>query len=245
MALRSAAARLVCLVSSRNALSAAPCADVVVASRRWRTSMSSNLPEDEAIDEHKFTAAEMVDTSRCPTFPLDDFVIIPNFVSRDEEEILFQELDGPLRRNRYQNYHWDNAITNYREMFRSRWGKSAQRVVTRILNTEPLKSLAHDNIHILDLAAGGEILPHVDSKEYVGEYVCGISLLSSAIMQFRNHDAGVASALVQRRSLYVMRRRVRYDYTHQVLLGPSLRWPMDGPEGVDFQRQRRITVLFR
>eukprot|EP00050_Salpingoeca_kvevrii_P020552 m.99902 g.99902 ORF g.99902 m.99902 type:complete len:110 (-) comp8913_c0_seq5:118-447(-) len=79
----------------------------------------------------------------------------------------------------------------------------------------------------------------------VGEYVCGISLLSSAIMQFRNHDAGVASALVQRRSLYVMRRRVRYDYTHQVLLGPSLRWPMDGPEGVDFQRQRRITVLFR
>jgi alkylated DNA repair dioxygenase AlkB len=61
--------------------------------------------------------------------------------------------------------------------------------------------------HALDLLSGGRIGFHVDHLEYSGEWIGGLCLLSSAVMQFRHHQypERQASALLPRRCFYLQR----------------------------------------
>ena len=97
--------------------------------------------------------------------------------------------------------------------------------------------------HILDLAdCTGTVLPHVDSREYVGRCVIGLSLLTPSIMRLQSctHPSQKVSILLPQRSLYLMRRSVRYDYTHALDGGRTLQW-----RGDILARNRRVAILFR
>eukprot|EP00054_Salpingoeca_dolichothecata_P012016 m.66597 g.66597 ORF g.66597 m.66597 type:complete len:150 (-) comp19738_c0_seq3:394-843(-) len=108
-------------VGSRRALATVPHPDLT-------------LPEPAPIDSAVFNASQLVDASSPP--PLycpSDFQILPNFVSPYEEQMLFEEISRPLKRLRYSSGHWDKAIEDYREMFRSQWTTSvAQQVVNKV-----------------------------------------------------------------------------------------------------------------
>ncbi|KAF7259776.1 Alpha-ketoglutarate-dependent dioxygenase alkB 7 [Paragonimus skrjabini miyazakii] len=104
-----------------------------------------------------------------------EFIIKPEFISVEEEKNLVDELDTHLLKHRYQDAHWDYAITHYRETERKNWRTINRSVIERLkeftAQTElpaPASCASADqvvlpHIHILDLAENGEIKPHVDS----------------------------------------------------------------------------------
>ena len=83
--------------------------------------------------------------------------------------------------------------------------------------------------HVIDLAPSGEIFPHVDNNDHLGEYIIGISCLSDAVMRFTpsphpEHGCSapadaVVDAWLPRRSLYVMAGECRLQWQHAVLQG--------------------------
>lgn len=91
-------------------------------------------------------------------------------------------------------------------------------------NQQPITWLP---VHVLDLAADGYITPHVDSVKFSGDLVCGVGLLSSAVMTLAPESPPeVASAFdakarlyLPRRSLYVLSGNARYHFTHSVESG--------------------------
>eukprot|EP00052_Salpingoeca_macrocollata_P011784 m.91065 g.91065 ORF g.91065 m.91065 type:complete len:225 (-) comp18199_c0_seq1:31-705(-) len=164
----------------------------------------------------------------------------PDFITPDEEAGLLRELDRPLQRSRYDSYHWDNAITNYREMHRTRWSPSNTVTLQRLRDLPLLKPFQlSPTAHVLDVDAEGEILPHVDSTQYVGRVVVGLSLMSSSVMQFQRQDGATVRVLLHPRSLYIMSGSIRYDFTHAVLRGEQP-W-----QGGSVRKGRRISILVR
>jgi alkylated DNA repair dioxygenase AlkB len=58
---------------------------------------------------------------------------------------------------------------------------------------------------------------HVDSEDAFGEYVCGLSLGSSCVMQLRPvGGAGTISLELQPRSLYILQGGARWAYQHRI-----------------------------
>lgn len=179
------------------------------------------------------------------SFDPSHLVVLPEFVSEGEEQALLAEVDLPLRKLRYDAHHWDNAIRFYRELHKSKWTPTSSAILARV---RQLPCFSEEQVqlssvaHVLDLeAVRGEVLPHVDSLDYVGKTVSGISLLSPSIMRLQHVQSSlVVDVLLPTRSLYIMRRSARYDYSHAVLGGPSLEW-----QGRVLPRDRRIAFLFR
>lgn len=113
-----------------------------------------------------------------------DMIIIPDFVSKAEEERLCTETDKSMKRMRYEYDHWDNAIQGYREMEKIDWLPENEEVFQRLRNKAfHEETLPH--IHILDLAGDGIIKPHVDSSRFCGSTISGISLLTDCIMRLK------------------------------------------------------------
>lgn len=151
---------------------------------------------------------------------VSSFRVVNDYLSEDEEDTLMKEVEPHLKRLHYENDHWDDAIHGYRETERSRWGKASSVIVSRMRQYAfPENENQIAQIHILDLAKTGVIKPHVDSIRYCGNIICGLCLLSDAVMrlvQVDNKDQ-VIDIMLPRRSLYIMRDESRYKYTHEVL----------------------------
>lgn len=117
---------------------------------------------------------------------------IENFVSSDEESRLVQQIEKWLEKKHYEGGHFDKVISHYRELqkpfrFFSAENKLVlERIKERLFPTET-KLLP---VHILDLAAEGEIGSHVDHTDYSGRFIIGLSLLSDVVMTFRHESSG-------------------------------------------------------
>jgi alkylated DNA repair protein alkB family protein 7 len=124
-----------------------------------------------------------------------------------------------------------------------------------------VRAIAWLPVHVLDLAADGYITPHVDSVKFSGDLVCGVSLLSGAVMTLAPEappdlaaapDAR-ARLYLPRRSLYVLSGHARYRFTHSVDGGEARRDRAPEPEdahvrevfGEGYVRERRISLIFR
>ncbi|KAJ2543837.1 hypothetical protein EV175_005950 [Coemansia sp. RSA 1933] len=97
--------------------------------------------------------------------------------------------------------------------------------------------------HILDLHQDGEILPHVDNPDYSGYAVGGLCLLGPAVSTFKHVDDHRVriDVLLAPRSLYFMTNHIRYQFTHEITVGPEQRvW-----QGSPVPRARRISLMFR
>lgn len=194
---------------------------------------------------------QLVCTDRDPTFDRSTFRVLPNVITKEEEKLLLEELHNPLGRMRYENTHWDNVITGYREMYRSQWSPQNTATLHRIQHLpEVACHTPTHRIHVLDLLPEGVVLPHVDHEKYAGPVVIGLSLMSPTIMQLcrvqgSNADGTgtarhVVDVLLQPRSLYIMQGEARYQYTHSILGGIDHSWM-----GIPFTKGRRISLIFR
>lgn len=172
-----------------------------------------------------------------------DLLVYMDFVSEEEERSLLDEVEPHLKRLKYEENHWDDAILGYRETERKNWTQKNKGILERVkqLAFSPDASLL-PYVHVLDLKASGVIKPHVDSVKFCGSTIAGICLLSSAVMRLVNEreKSLYADVLLSRRSLYIMRDRARYDYTHEVLGEESSKF-----KGAVVPRERRIAVIMR
>uniref|UniRef100_A0A1I8GSR6 2OG-FeII_Oxy_2 domain-containing protein n=1 Tax=Macrostomum lignano TaxID=282301 RepID=A0A1I8GSR6_9PLAT len=147
--------------------------------------------------------------------------LFPQFISESEEAALMSELQPILRKLRYESAHWDDAIHNYRETERTVWSDANRALLQRVAETAGLTGKSQlEHVHVLDLAEDGHIRPHVDAVRFCGSIIAGLSLLSDCVMRFTlatAEQSAWAKVLLPRRSLYVMKDRLRYDYAHAVL----------------------------
>ena len=224
--------------------------------------------------------------------------VIEDVVTAAQAHTLVQELEPVLQRRRYERNHWDQVIIGYKEVERPFWDDatnqatidSVRRHIEELVCSGetaarglPASSQAKSETiewlptHVIDLAADGHITPHVDSIKFSGELVCGLSLLSPAIMTL-TFDAEAAAAdtpppgtvegvgaaeggegndedaqvklLLPPRSLYVLSGNARYHFAHSIEKSVE----EDDNSGVraarnvfgpSFQRERRISLIFR
>jgi len=159
------------------------------------------------------------------------------------------------------------------------WSNEAnQKVVDyvrgKILELSGCSALSWLPVHVIDLAEDGYITPHVDSIKFSGGLVCGVSLLSPAVMTLRpaphedsdhvveknDFDDSCVRLYLPPRSLYVLCGNARYDFTHSVDSGFGADSPRGstskkevrmtikdakGALGEDYHRARRISLIFR
>ncbi|KAK3090956.1 hypothetical protein FSP39_016042 [Pinctada imbricata] len=173
----------------------------------------------------------------------ENMLIFEDFITKQEETALMNEIEPYMRRLRYEHDHWDDAIHGYRETERRNWNEENSKVLKRVQDVAfppPTAKLAY--VHILDLQKTGYIKPHIDAVRFCGNTIAGLSLLSSSVMRLV-HDKQkdkYADFLLKRRSLYIMRDKARYDYTHEVLDEDNSKF-----KGEIVPRERRISVILR
>lgn len=187
---------------------------------------------------------------------LNDMTIVDNFISSSEEDQLFNEIEPYLKRMKYEFDHWDGVIIGYRETERKNWQPENKKIIERVQNFAIKDGKILSHIHVLDLSEDGEILPHVDNVRFCGTVIAGISLLSDSIMRFAPHHEGLegeaaikelehssepfVDVLLKRQSLYVIKNKVRYDYTHQILSKSLSKF-----KSKIVEKSRRISVICR
>ncbi|GFN80155.1 alpha-ketoglutarate-dependent dioxygenase alkb homolog 7, mitochondrial-like protein [Plakobranchus ocellatus] len=150
----------------------------------------------------------------------EDMIVKTDFLNEKEEEALFIEVEKYMKRLRYEFDHWDNAIHGYRETEKKEWNDENMKVLNRVKDlafTPSVAPLAY--VHVLDIAKEGYIKPHVDAVRFCGDTITGMCLLSSCVMRLalESDSTNYADVYLPRRSLYIMRGRARYDFTHEVL----------------------------
>ncbi|XP_015124670.1 alpha-ketoglutarate-dependent dioxygenase alkB homolog 7, mitochondrial [Diachasma alloeum] len=170
--------------------------------------------------------------------------IFPEFITPQEEERLFNEVEPYMKRLRYEFSHWDDAIHGYRETERANWNDENTKIIDRVRKLAfPPGMPQLGLVHVLDLAPEGRIKPHVDSVRFCGDVIAGISLLTDCIMRLTlvgNEKDYREDFLLPRRSLYIMSGVARQKYNHEVL----------GPEESMYQGEkiikgRRISIICR
>lgn len=173
---------------------------------------------------------------------MSNFEVIQDYINEEEEAVLVKEVEPHLRRLKYQFDHWDDAIHGFRETERSRWGKASSNILSRMHQYAFCTGEQLPQVHVLDLAKDGVIKPHVDSVRFCGSIICGLCLLSDAVMRLvhvQNKDQ-VVDIFLQRRSLYVMKDECRYKYSHEVLGEKESYFG-----AIPVPRERRISVICR
>ncbi|XP_043913016.1 alpha-ketoglutarate-dependent dioxygenase alkB homolog 7, mitochondrial [Protopterus annectens] len=173
----------------------------------------------------------------------NDVEVKENFISKEEEEELLKDVQPALNKLKYECDHWDDAIHGYRETEKSRWTEGSKIILQRVRDVAfppgiPQLSL----VHVLDLDKKGFIKPHVDSVKFCGSTISGLCLLSSSVMRLvsENNKADWADLLLQQRSLYILRGRARYEFTHAILKDEDSFF-----KGEKVPRDRRISVICR
>ena len=172
-----------------------------------------------------------------------NLLVYDDFISEEEEAMLYEEVRPSLENRSYQHEHWDDAIHGYRESEKENWSKPCMMVFKRIKDASfdsTQKLLPY--VHVLDLDSKGFIKPHVDSVKFCGSTIAGLSLLSPSIMRFRheNFKRVKIDALLCRRSLYICRNAIRYEFTHEILSPEQSIW-----NGNKIERARRISLMLR
>lgn len=166
-----------------------------------------------------------------------------NFISEEEENVLFKEVETGLRKKRYEFDHWDDAIHGYRETERLQWGVTCESILRRVRAVAfPEDSPLLGPVHVLDLDKDGYIKPHIDSVKFCGSTIAGLSLLSDSVMRLtpENKSTDWVDLLLSRRSLYILRDDARFKFTHGILKDEESFF-----SGQKVPRHRRISVICR
>ena len=126
-----------------------------------------------------------------------------DFITTDEEQEIFNILNPTLADKPYAPSHFDSVIHNYKEQLLHplliKEHPILNNIVDRVRN-KILKDGFHlEDIHVLDIAESGFIAPHVDT-EFTGGIVCGLTLLSDAVVTFQPHVQELQESLLKAQS---------------------------------------------
>uniref|UniRef100_A0AC34GXD4 Alpha-ketoglutarate-dependent dioxygenase AlkB-like domain-containing protein n=1 Tax=Panagrolaimus sp. ES5 TaxID=591445 RepID=A0AC34GXD4_9BILA len=170
--------------------------------------------------------------------------VIPDFITKNEEDELLKEIEPHMKRLKYEKSHWDDAIYLYREREQRKWSEKNTETLSRIAEASFSPETIHlSYIHILDLHKDGHIKPHTDSIRYCGDTISGVSLLSDSVMRLRHKDEKeiyIVDLWLKRKSLYKLTGIGRYDFTHEILAQEDSKF-----NGIEIPKDRRISVICR
>jgi len=173
----------------------------------------------------------------------EDMIVVKDFISEVEEQSILEEVERYMKRLRYEYDHWDNAIHGFRETEKKSWNAPNTEIIQRVKDLAfPSDVLPIAYVHVLDIAKEGYIKPHVDAVRFCGDTITGMSLLSSCVMRLalENDTARYADVYLPQRSLYIMKNKARFDYTHEVLKAEESSFM-----GEPVPRDRRVSVICR
>lgn len=215
--------------------------------------------------------ASNVDLSLAPAdFDTKDLLVVPNFLSKEEHDYLFDVAAAKVRRiagRRYDEGHFDKVISNYRECTVSSWGSGKGSALLDPLADHPLAKEDPRTLailrkvyllfspdlkwlppHILDLREGdGEIRAHVDNVHASGGLVSALCLGSETVAVFRPVGLDVTPTspcirvLLPPGALYAQVGNLRYGYTHEIPGETEARTFRDKA----IPKLRRISMMFR
>ena len=156
----------------------------------------------------------------------DDLVYIPNFISESEETLFLKYLETSeywsnnangkrrrmQRRMQAYGYKYDKGdfsigmrettkIPDVFESLLSRLNKETDRVFNQMTVNEYLPGQGIDS--------------HYDHKTRFGDVIAGVSLGSGCTMIFSHRDDKI-NLYLEPRSLYILKRTIRYDYKHKI-----------------------------
>ncbi|KAK7790223.1 hypothetical protein R5R35_014533 [Gryllus longicercus] len=157
---------------------------------------------------------------QCREQVVENMIILNDFLSLEEEKSLFEEVEPYMKKLHYEFDHWDDAIHGYRETERLQWNEKNKVIIDKVRSVGfPASVPQLKLVHVLDLAENGVIKAHIDSTRFCGNTIAGLSLLSDSVMRLVHHEKKdlKVDALLRRRSLYIMKGVVRYNFTHEIL----------------------------
>lgn len=183
-----------------------------------------------------------------PSSRIPGLVILPEFISRDDEQALLALVD------RDDGAHWLNTV-KARQV--QHFGYEFSYETRRCDETQPLEPMppamakltaqiptsimdTPDQITVNEYKPGQGIAAHIDTHSAFTNAIASLSLDNEIVMEFRHPDGRLESVLCQPRSLLVMTGASRYEWTHAI--PPRLFDVIDG-ERVD--RKRRVSITFR
>jgi hypothetical protein len=160
-----------------------------------------------------------------------------DFATVAEADALVAAADSHMQEQPYLDAHYDSIISNYRECSIDDFSdyEDADAAVRRIRLTAwkvtegaPRRgSGVYPHAQVIDMPSRGRINAHRDNLKLFGEFTAGLNLLSTAVIRFRrialdgtrasSSSPPVIDAILQPRTLYVMHRALRWEYTHEIL----------------------------
>ena len=170
-----------------------------------------------------------------PPHPPKGTVLIPNFISKEEEEFLIQLfltdmkiLDeasaNPKLKNRtvkhfgYQFDYSTNSIVTDPSLVPS-IPTACSPIIDRMLAHLSVKP---DQLTVNYYSPGQGIPPHIETHGSFNDQVCSISLLSNCLMEFKKQapvnesENARLSIYLQRYSLFIMSDELRYAWSHGI-----------------------------
>ncbi|DAZ92767.1 TPA: hypothetical protein N0F65_008149 [Lagenidium giganteum] len=175
-------------------------------------------------------------------------LILPEFISRDEELALLRELDADDKQ-RWKNTVKARQVQHFGYEFnydtrRCDESKPLEPMVPHmqtLIDRIPTSIMASpDQITVNEYLPGQGIAAHLDTHSAFTNAIASLSLENEIVMEFRHPDGRCEGFLLQPRSLVVMTGASRYEWTHAI---PPRTF--DIIDGKKVLRKRRVSVTFR
>jgi alkylated DNA repair dioxygenase AlkB len=176
----------------------------------------------------------------------DDFVVVPDFLTKAEEQELLRKIDAaPWNREmkrRVQQYGFRYDYKARAVSKRDRLGDLpdwAMEIAQRLVDCDYFATLP-DQVIVNEYEPGQGISPHTDRTTCFGPAIASLSLGSDIVMDFID-DVGKSGAVVlPRRSMLVLRGSSRESWRHGIAQRRR-----DVINAEKFARSRRVSLTFR
>jgi alkylated DNA repair dioxygenase AlkB len=201
-------------------------------------------PQEENDDDGKVAEVEKTAEELARATGIDGLILMENFIDEHEEAALIEAIDArewsnQLKRRTQQYGH----IYDYSSRAEGPSKKAdpipeAFRLVVERLSD---KSLLHDPDQVIvnEYQPGQGIGAHIDHKTKFEDNIGSLSLLTPVTMEFtRTKDSKKVRLLLPRRSLLLMRREARYEWSHGIS-------PVKTDPLTKQARKRRVSLTFR
>ena len=177
---------------------------------------------------------------------LPGLVIIPEYISETDEELVVSELDAR---------EWDTTIKRRVQHYGFRFEYSRLDVnkqasptdfpprCKHIVERPELVQFGFNQLTVNEYLAGIGIASHCDTHSAFTDCIAVVSLVSDITMDFISHDSTKkVHVVIPRRSLMLMTGEARYGWRHGIASRKSDRNPQTG---LLEERQRRVSLTFR
>jgi alkylated DNA repair protein alkB family protein 8 len=173
-------------------------------------------------------------------------VIIPEWISGDEESQLMAEIDSrewnTKIRRRVQHYGYTFEYSRL-DVDKSCPPTSIPDMCAKLLERQELNQEGYNQLTINEYSPGVGIASHCDTHSAFTDVIAVVSLLAPITIDFVSHDAlKKVAVVIPSRSLFLMGGESRYGWRHSIA---SRKSDKDPGTGSLTSRFRRVSLTFR